>query len=307
MNWPCPVRLRCPFSSFNIFTPLPSGSGQFPFPSFVRQEDNRTGDAKMELEPSPPAPLVPTRTASGGPRSCMTCAKAKAKCVRVDGERVCQRCARLEKECYMKEPVARRRKIVKPTRAAQLEKLESKIEHLVKALSTKQAGHQPESSQLSPPNSQDDPTSTRVSEVVSALTACDPGCACHGDDHSRAKVSRYIAGLDGGLVQQPHCHMDDFSAVGVTKVEAEMLLQRFRGLMAHSMPFVRIPAETTAQELFDTKPVLLHAIVMVASFHDQTLQQILLKRFMQHIAERTLVNCEKSLSIVQGILVVINW
>merc|ERR1711939_1289990 len=71
-------------------------------------------------------------------RSCVTCSKAKAKCVRQSGNEACERCSRLSKECLSREPMRRKRKVLKSSRAAQLEKLESKIEHLVHTLSHQQ-------------------------------------------------------------------------------------------------------------------------------------------------------------------------
>lgn len=69
----------------------------------------------------------------------------------------------------------KRRKSIKTSRAAQLEKLENKIEHLVNALSTQQASTRSETGQLSPPVSQistqvmSERNISRATEVLESL------------------------------------------------------------------------------------------------------------------------------------------
>lgn len=90
-------------------------------------------------------------------------------------------------------------------------------------------------------------------------------------------------------------------------VEAEIMLDRYKRLMAHHMPFVLIAPDVTAHQMYYTKPLLLHAIVTVGSFHDFGIQQEMLKQFMRNVADRVLINSEKHLSILQGILIVVAW
>ena len=46
---------------------------------------------------------------------------------------------------------------------------------------------------------------------------------------------------------------------------AEILLDRYRRLMAHANPFVIIPSDASAQTLNAKRPFLLHAIVSLRS------------------------------------------
>ena len=89
--------------------------------------------------------------------------------------------------------------------------------------------------------------------------------------------------------------------------EAEILLDRYQRLLARGMPFVVVPPKTTAQQLFAEKPVLLNAIVMVAFFQDLPRQQLMVKQLMRNLSERILINNEKSLDILQAILVFVTW
>ena len=89
--------------------------------------------------------------------------------------------------------------------------------------------------------------------------------------------------------------------------EAEILLDRYRRLMSYGLPFVIIPSGATAETLYAEKPLLLHAIVTVTYFHDFTRQQTMVKQLMRDISERVLINSERSLGILQGMLVLIGW
>lgn len=73
------------------------------------------------------------------------------------------------------------------------------------------------------------------------------------------------------------------------------------------MPFVVILPNATAQSLFETKPVLLRAICTVAKFHDLPQQQALVKELVKEVANRVLGESEKSIDIIQAILVFVAW
>lgn len=76
--------------------------------------------------------------------------------------------------------------------------------------------------------------------------------------------------------------------------------------MAHANPFVVIP-DVSAQNLNEKKPFLLHAIVTVTYFHDLPRQTTMVKQIMRDISERILINGEKSIDILQGIIVLVCW
>ncbi|KAK3075051.1 hypothetical protein LTR53_002022, partial [Teratosphaeriaceae sp. CCFEE 6253] len=94
-------------------------------------------------------------------------------------------------------------------------------------------------------------------------------------------------------------HID---SLGVVMDEAEILLDRFRRLMAPSLPFVLIEPELSASDLYRESPFLLHAVVTVTYFHDLSKQQTLVKHLMRDVSERILLNNEKNLGILKGLL-----
>ena len=99
----------------------------------------------------------------------------------------------------------------------------------------------------------------------------------------------------------------DPEPLAVSLPEAEILLDRYKRLMSVGMPFVPLPAGTTAKHLQTHKPVLLQAITVVAYFHDLPRQRELVKQLMRNISERILMNNEKSIDILQAILVFVAW
>ena len=96
-------------------------------------------------------------------------------------------------------------------------------------------------------------------------------------------------------------------ALGVSLSEADVLLDRYRRLMAHSFPFVVLTPNVTAQNMCEEKPLLLHSIVTVAYWHDYPRQKAMLKGLLRDINERVVINNEKSLGALQAIEVLAAW
>lgn len=93
----------------------------------------------------------------------------------------------------------------------------------------------------------------------------------------------------------------------ITPDEAEGLVHRYRQLLSPGMPFVVLPDDAITQSLQEQQPVLLRAITTVALFHDLPRQQSLVKDLIREIGERMLVKGEKSVDLLQGILVLMGW
>lgn len=89
--------------------------------------------------------------------------------------------------------------------------------------------------------------------------------------------------------------------------EASLLLADFRNNMAHHIPFVVLPPFSTSEDLRRDKPVLWKAIVVAASYAQPDRQEALGWKFMEEITTRILLKAEKSLDLLQGILVHLCW
>lgn len=89
--------------------------------------------------------------------------------------------------------------------------------------------------------------------------------------------------------------------------EVEALFDRYQRHMAMHMPFVVLPANVTATSLSRSEPFLTRAILVVASFQNTTRQQTMAKDLLRDLFERRLINGEKTLGLLQGLLIFINW
>lgn len=92
----------------------------------------------------------------------------------------------------------------------------------------------------------------------------------------------------------------------LSRHEVQDLLSRYETLMAPHMPFVSQRAlPTTASSDMPSLP--LRAVVTVAYSHDTTIQKMLVEELARHIISRLFTNAEKSLDILQALLVLCNW
>ncbi|RMY43651.1 hypothetical protein D0865_11094 [Hortaea werneckii] len=266
-------------------------------------------------------------------RSCVTCSKAKAKCLFTSKQRVSLQGAN---KTETKGPQIEVRLIHKirtfyvltrcRSRAAQLEKLESKIEHLVYTLSHQQGlPHGLHSSNaLSPSRGQPNDGDGKDSRINQTSDMIDAVCCNIPSDgiatpstHTLTGTSPSYTAMSASLqhsqpIDNKHaplldCTAQQYQSIGTSLMQAEILLDRYRRLMAPELPFVAIPSHMTAQHLYTEKPLLLRAIVTVAYFHNLPEQRRMVKMMMRDVSERVLLNNEKNVGIIQAILVFVAW
>ncbi len=87
--------------------------------------------------------------------------------------------------------------------------------------------------------------------------------------------------------------------------EAEKLLHVYQTQMSGHFPFVVIPAGTGTQDLRDDKPFLFAAVMLAASRQKFTGPTVAGSRLMEHLGVRMLIHGEKSMDLLQGLLVYI--
>lgn len=83
----------------------------------------------------------------------------------------------------------------------------------------------------------------------------------------------------------------------------ETLLSIYRNQLSGPLPFVIIPASTTPRQLQATRPFLMKVIRMVASVRHLRLVRGQSRAVIEHISNAILMKCERSLDLLQGILV----
>ena len=127
----------------------------------------------------------------------------------------------------------------------------------------------------------------------------------------RSRQDASVVQAEGGatlpnISAAPEVSMTPESTV-ISLNEADVLFDRYRRLMAEGMPFLVIPEEKTAWLVAEETPFLMQAIATVTMFHDLPRQQAMAKQLMRQISEKLLINGERSLEVLQGILVFLNW
>ncbi|KAH8805653.1 hypothetical protein F5884DRAFT_755216 [Xylogone sp. PMI_703] len=243
-------------------------------------------------------------------RACVSCARAKVKCVPGKDSIACERCSRLKRLC---EPVlGPKRKPHKHNRITKhhVEKLEEKLDDLVTLLkSSKEPAlsvkvHQPNpasaASSVEPPGlEQQDvfrPAHTpRVTPVYSSGHST-------GTPQSVAQACDFRGDAPASDKLQPSNlkSFTDGSCAG------DELLEQFREHMCVFFPFVIIPETVTAKELQEQRPYFYNALLAVSN-RDPTLQKALGKGVMRDLAERFVVNGERSLDLLLGVLTYAGW
>ena len=89
--------------------------------------------------------------------------------------------------------------------------------------------------------------------------------------------------------------------------EAELLLLEFKKNMTEQFPFVVIAPDSTSKSLQNEKPLLWKAI-MVAASHEKSYRQLALgSKLMEDLTTRLLLRVERSLELLQALLIFIAW
>jgi Fungal specific transcription factor domain len=100
---------------------------------------------------------------------------------------------------------------------------------------------------------------------------------------------------------------DPVNKLMLTVAEGEALLDSYRAMSEVSFPYVLIPKSSTIHSLQMGHPLLLQAVLMVASWKDQTRQALLQNDFLKQISEKVVIQGEKSLDSLQALLVYCAW
>jgi hypothetical protein len=180
-----------------------------------------------------------------------------------------------------------------PRHKSQLKSLETKLEHIAQALSTKNLNAisgLPNSSISAPHRADGHPLPV-------------PSILPQDSRRTHTPTDATATGLDSAQSES----IDETLSINASAHEIEVLFDRYQRLMAPHMPFVILPPRTTARSLQDSEPFLLQAITTVASFHSMAQQQIMAKGLVRSLCERLFINGQKTLGLLQGILIFANW
>ncbi|MCJ1281331.1 hypothetical protein MMC26_000650 [Xylographa opegraphella] len=94
--------------------------------------------------------------------------------------------------------------------------------------------------------------------------------------------------------------------LGVPLQEAERLLRLFKKDLAVQFPFVIVPDESV-ENLHRQRPVLVMAIIVAASFRSLSQQRQLAGKLLEYLSLHIVLQGEKSLDLLQGLLILASW
>lgn len=263
---------------------------------------------------------------AGYGRSCTNCSRAKCRCIlRPEGGK-CDRCHRLGKDCH--QMVTSRKRVAKRTTASRTAQLEEKLDDLVSILraTQQQQQHQhqqhqhPHQPQPQPhphnihhlqqpqqqPSAQPPLNGVSMGEITSSSSAS-PSCQPY--------VSRLDSLADAATTSQPRSSsilglttprpLDSDRLPEPTPSEAEGYLVKFRQWLEF-FPFIQLSPDVTAEALHREHPFLWLCIMNVTSM-SMPQQAVIRERVRQEIAQRMVVNGDRSLEAVQGLITLISW
>ncbi|TGO30697.1 hypothetical protein BPAE_0004g01580 [Botrytis paeoniae] len=240
-------------------------------------------------------------------RACRTCALAKAKCVPRPGglNAKCERCHRLKKDCVTQTPSIRAHKPQKTTRVAQLEK---KLDGIVNLLQQQQQGVH---SQDATPTFSPLVTNENILPRSPPLSEPEPANSIPNRNTSHVipkplepskRQSVYEKSTNACLLAHANSDLEP------NDKEIERLVKLYQMEMTARFPFVVIETGgLTGKQWVASKPVLGKAILMAASYYNLPRQTVYETALVRDLTERIMVRREKTLELLQTILVFCGW
>lgn len=235
--------------------------------------------------------------------ACVPCAAAKTKCLRSDKDSSCERCLQLKKHCTSQTPLPRKRKAGPPT-TTRVAQLEQKLNGLVTLLTSQQV-----------------PTTEEEDSVVEHTTFQSAQVSTNlptPDGSASARIKDYLSPSSDGR-RHPSRSATESAGVETTWLsraaphptleveDGRVILDLFYTRMLPYFPFAVLQPDHTVESLQKTQPFLWKVIRCVASSRDRQRQENLGAEIMQEICTRMLMSTEKSLELLQGILVFSAW
>ncbi|KAF1913150.1 hypothetical protein BDU57DRAFT_532236 [Ampelomyces quisqualis] len=273
-------------------------------------------DRESPKSPGPAASIFTMDAREGRPGNafaCERCRKHKVRCVASDTAGLCQRCQKARVECI--EHVARRRpaksrsEAPPPNRLRDFDKKLDKLSAIVAtmapttappvlpAVTTLPSQIAEALARTSPPAPA--PPASAPPVPTPTLPAPGPGT---GTGTGTGNSLAFWESINDTLLCLGRL---DPVIRSISLAHMQMLLDTYRR-MVDFFPFVTLPNDVSCQHLVQHRPILMFAVLTVASYDSALLQQTLSREFRK-VAMVKILNGEKSLDLLQGLLVFIAW
>ncbi|KAK3360511.1 hypothetical protein B0T25DRAFT_629588 [Lasiosphaeria hispida] len=239
-----------------------------------------------------PQPVSEFATPAPYGRACVNCSRAKCKCMRRPAGGACERCLRLQKEC---RPAAGARERPAKKVASRTAKLEEKLDDLVTLLrSSAQSSAAPGTAPPDTVPGHTNPVLLPPPETDTDFLAPEP-------------VPTPAASLHGnGGYPSPSSSAPPPAPGELSPIEAEKTLDRFRSEKLKYFPFVYLPETLTAAQLSAERPFL-WLCIRGATTKSALGQQVIGEKIRRIVADKLIIQHEKSLEILLGLLAYMGW
>ncbi|KAJ5477357.1 hypothetical protein N7539_007501 [Penicillium diatomitis] len=254
-------------------------------------------------------------------RSCESCRSLKVRCLpNPSTPNQCQRCAKSKKACVFVAPQRRRPRKRTDSRVAQLEKEMRMMRSLLKdRIREESEPESPDGSEgsLDESGEMDVHDLSSMPEAPASATGSgkymdfspDLGNATNALVNPRGlSTTPSLSGLHlNHPVENQQAPSNDVVDRGVISPDdAEQLVAFFIHELASFFPLVVLPQDTTAAQLRQNKPVLFLSVISAAAISvDAGLAGVLNREMVRLYAERFFIDGEKSLELVQSLLIMI--
>jgi hypothetical protein len=247
-----------------------------------------------------PAPRAKTTQA------CDPCRSLKVRCLPSSLPGVCKKCLNRKSgraSCTWAEQKPRRQSSKRSSKSRVAE-LESKLDQLIARVDQSRvnkddSGTQQEGLFGGSPFA----TSTAQSHDSCFSVPTTGGVPDSGFDSSSTPLDFYAC--------YPRIHADQSApdvllSCGISISAADRFLLRFRNMSAY-FPFVLIPEEATVLSMSHDRPFLCIAALAAAASSEKILQKRLEQSFRTAILQKIMLDNERSLDLLQGLLVYLAW
>jgi len=245
-------------------------------------------------------------------RACIACRNMKIRCLPVQGQEACSSCAKVNRQCVMPGPARKRQKTVH--KVAELEK---KIDALTDALLAKNQQQDETTSQPrdQPPHS-DGPMTSSTSDALRTEETPSSIPSLPQYDHvlldktfplDKADLSVECRFLHSRATNQEK-YVDVVERGQLSEEAAWASFDYFLRNICPTAPMIAFPCGTKAQDVRTSKPMLFLAILTIASPAVAPLAQPnLVIELNRQLSERVLFHGERSLDLVQAILLYVEF
>ncbi|KAK0100040.1 hypothetical protein ONS95_013146 [Cadophora gregata] len=241
-------------------------------------------------------------------RACEACRAHKVRCLpnTLGSSKICQRCAKTDRQCIFAAPMRRKQRKRTDTRVAELEREVSAMRALfrqgnddIPATYTQQA---------SQPDSQNDTPRTGMSYGMRS-DAQDQSAESGETPASWSIPTNLTPPVQEDQNPQPFSPESDFIERGLISMEeATKLFKSYNDNLVQHYPAVSLEPTVSAEELRKTKPTLFLATVAAASGKmGSQLYSILNSELLCAYAHRTVIEGQKSLELVQVMIILSVW